>query len=166
MSQSNSTVNRNRIQKSGNLLNNRFSGSRRRNIKIHFSWKWIGQYWRFDRNKPQKNLCANWQFKVGIKVSAQSVTKILKQCQYKIRALYLSPLEWKARSSHDKWFKNSVANWFLHPALVYITSQSVVARLSANSKLVLENLTSTKPYLFTVFNYTDHTVIQCSTGKK
>jgi len=49
---------------------------------------------------------------------------------------------------------------------VYITSQSVVARLSANSKLVLENLTSTKSYLFMVFNYTDHTVLECGTGKK
>jgi len=47
-----------------------------------------------------------------------------------------------------------------------ITSQSVVTMLSANSKLVLENLTSTKPYLFMVYNYTDHTVLECSAGKK
>jgi hypothetical protein len=159
-------MNRNGIPKSGNLQNNRFSGSQRRNIKIHCNWKGIGQYWCFDRNKPQKIFAPTGNSKWVSKSSAQSVIKILKQCRYKIRALYLFCLEWKARSSHDRWFKKSVSNWFLHPALMYITSRSVVARLSANSKLVLENLTSTKPYLFMVFNYTDHRVLECSTGKK
>jgi len=135
MSQSNSTTNRNRMPKSGNLLNNRFSGSQRRDIKIHFNWKGIGWHWRFGRNKPQKIFVPIGNSKWVSKSSAQSVTKILKQCQYKIRALCLFCLEWEAQSSHDRWLKKSVANWFLYPALMYITSRPVVASLSANSKI-------------------------------
>jgi hypothetical protein len=46
--------------------------------------------------------------------------------------------------------KKSAANWFLHLALEFITLQSGVVRLSANSKIVLENFDG---FEYTIFHY-------------